>query len=389
MTPSRTALLSLVAAVLTCQAVPATAQRSAIQPLRTIETRYYILHTDLDDDHVREAVQRITLMAEEYHRRTSGLGRTVTQRLPFYLFSDFRAYEANGGLPGSAGVFTGDRLMAVVMPQNPAFTWYVVQHEGFHQFVYAAIGPNIPIWANEGLAEYFAQGIFTGHRFLLGAVPPERLARVKLAIREQKYLPLAEMMRLPQVAWNIDLRSYHYDQAWAMVHFLAHGDNGRYQDAFFDYLRDVSRGVAAERAWTSRMGTDIRAFQQRWEAYWTSLPDYPTEELYAEAATEVLTAFLARAFSQRQYFEEFEPFATAILSGEIQMHAQDWLPATLAQRVLEDRARFGTWALVRRPGQRLLTLTRPDGTVYEGSYRVERGQVRRVEIKVRPPARRR
>jgi hypothetical protein len=54
-------------------------------------------------------------------------------------------------------MFAGDRLMAYVPAGASALGWHVVQHEGFHQFVAQVIRGDMPIWANEGLAEYFGE----------------------------------------------------------------------------------------------------------------------------------------------------------------------------------------------------------------------------------------
>lgn len=72
-------------------------------------TRYYVIHTDLGPDRVREVDQRVTMMAEEYYRRTKGFAGKITRKLPFYLFLTREAYYAAGGPAGSAGLFDGRR----------------------------------------------------------------------------------------------------------------------------------------------------------------------------------------------------------------------------------------------------------------------------------------
>ena len=69
------------------------------------EIRYYVIHSDLDIDTVREAAARMNGMAEEYHRRTKGFAGKIRKKLAFYLFRTPAAYLALGGPEGSAGVF--------------------------------------------------------------------------------------------------------------------------------------------------------------------------------------------------------------------------------------------------------------------------------------------
>ena len=47
----------------------------------------------------------------------------------------------------------------------------------------------MPTWLNEGLAEYFGEGIFTGDGFVTGVISPERLA---IGSIEEKKLPRAK-----------------------------------------------------------------------------------------------------------------------------------------------------------------------------------------------------
>ena len=51
--------------------------------------------------------------------------------------------------------------------------------------MHAFIGGDIPIWVNEGLAEFFAQGLYTGDGFVTGVIPPSRLDRLKSFIRDR------------------------------------------------------------------------------------------------------------------------------------------------------------------------------------------------------------
>ena len=368
--------------VLAVASSPAAAQ-SRTPKLKTYETKYYILHTDLDTETVQEATLRITLMAEEYRARTKGLAGTIKERLPFYLFKERSAYEAAGGEKGTDGMFTGDKLVALANPKHPDATWRVVQHEGFHQFVLAAIGPKLPIWANEGLAEYFGLGRFTGDQFIVGLIPPARLARVKEGIAARRFKSLRAMLQMSQDEWNSNFKAENYDQAWSMVHFLAVAENGKYQRAFVDFLADVSHQLDWDQAWTKRFGKDVDAFQKRWAEYWTGLPDDPTADLYAQVIASTLTSFYARAFSQRQYFDKIEDFFAAAEHGRLKAHQQDWLPPSLLRDALEAAPHVGTWSLEHKPGQRLLLCRTNAGTLLEGSFKIENGRVQSVAVHVR------
>jgi hypothetical protein len=350
--------------------------------LKTYETRYYILHTDLGSDAVREAEARITALAEMYYARTRSFGGEITKKLPFYLFSDPLDYYAAGGMPGSAGVFDGQRLMAIAGEHTSPTTWYIIQHEGFHQFLHAFIGGDIPVWVNEGLAEYFAQSIYTGDGFVSGVVPPERLARVQSEIRDRQMRPIASMMTTSHAAWNAELDAVQYDQAWSMVHFLAHGEGGRYQQSFNDFIRDISRGMKYEHAWQKNFGTGTGAFERRWRTYWLEMSPDATFERYATATVATLTSFYARALSQRQVFESFEAFCEAARAGRLKQHADDWLPPSLLANALTRAPECGEWEVRKRGGRFALICTMKDGTKLTGTFTVRNRRVKPDSVKV-------
>jgi hypothetical protein len=320
--------------------VVAAQQQDPRAKLPTYEGRYYVIHTDLTGDEVREADLRMTKMAEEYKIRTRDFSGAIGHKFPFFLFRDREDYYAAGGQPGSAGVFSSrtDTLMALAGDKTTAFTWNVVQHEGFHQFARSVIGGELPVWVNEGLAEYFGEGVFTGDGFVTGVISAARLERVRTLLRAGTFRPLDKMMALDHETWNQELKQENYDQAWSMVQFLAHGEGGRYQKAFGVFMRAIGTGVRWDRAWGASFGSADQ-FEQKWKKFWLELPDRPTHELYVQAIVQTLTGVLARATAQGQKFTSFEQFSAAAKSGSLKSDPRDWLPP----RLLES-----TWAQVEK-----------------------------------------
>ena len=356
------------------------------------DTRYYRVYTDVDPDEVKEACIRMTKMAEEYHNRTSDFAGQITQRLPFYLFKSSDEYYAAGGMKNSAGVFNGSRLMAIGDKRFGRQIWHVVQHEGFHQFVHAVIGGAIPIWVNEGMAEYFGEAVFTGDGFVSGVIPAARLARVRktLALSPQNggFKSLHKIMEMSHAQWNQELSLQNYDQAWSMVQFLAHGDGGIYQQAFGHYMGMLGSGQDPRAAWTANFGDNDDAFEARWRAYWESLPADPTSDLYGKATVATLTSFLARAFDQKQTFATFDDFEQAAEAGTLKYSPDEWLPPALLTATLRDLAvrrekgeRFG---LIVASGMRppTLTLSTEDALHVVGKFTVSEGHVEAVTATV-------
>lgn len=344
-------LLGIVAPAAGQAATDAVAtEPAATMELRKFETRYYTMYTDLDDEHVREATIRMTRMAEEYHERTKGFSGRIRSKFPFFLFKSEALYYQAGGRPGTAGVFMGSpsagfRLMALAGEMPDDRTWHTVQHEGFHQFAHAVIGGDLPIWVNEGLAEYFGESLFTGDGFVTGVIPPWRLERIKATFAAERFLSIEQMMLMSHNEWNLRMSGANYDQAWAMVHFLAHAEDGRYQKAFTQFMNMVGRGAQWGQAWSASFGSP-KGFEERWRKYWAELPANPTERLYVRATLETLMSFLARAAIEGQLFDDFDSFRTAATGRQLKLSDANWLPPALLEDALSRSREFrGQWRL--------------------------------------------
>lgn len=357
--------------------------------MQTYQSKYYVIHTDLDTDDVKEAVIRMSRMAEEYHARTQGFSGEIRDRLPFYLFRSSQEYYNSGGLPGTAGVFivdgNGARLMAIAGADTNGSTWHTVQHEGFHQFAHAVIRGELPPWVNEGIAEYFGESLFTGDGFVTGIIPPFRLKRVKAEIQSGHLKSLKDMMLLSHQQWNSEMQIENYDQAWSMVHFLAQGEDGRYQDAFVNFMKLIGKGTPWPQAWLQTFGS-AADFEKHWKDYWLNLPTNPTSDLYVQAATQTFTSFIARARAQKQTFDNFEEFLSAAKDGTVKTGGtiEDWLPQKLLHEVASAAGRLpATWKLERTPAKTSQLIgTHEDGAVMTGSYAVVAGHAVKIGVEV-------
>ena len=364
--------------------VPPAAPPPQVTPLKTYPSRYYMVHSDLGESAVQEAMVRMTKVAEEYARRTQGFSGKICSRLPFYLFRNAEDYYAAGGMPGTAGVYTGDKLMAIAGSAAMPEAWQIVQHEGFHQFVHAVIGGDIPVWVNEGMAVYFQEGVFTGDGFLAGFIPQKRLERIRYRIKTGEFKTLEEMMLLRYGDWSEEMDQANYDQAWSMVHFLAHADNGRYQPRLESFLRDLSqKGLAWEHAWLHNFGAGTEDFQNAWRSYWENLPDYPTGQLYAEATVATLTSFLARTFTQKQTFKDIVAFFEAAEADKLKAHPDDPLPPLLVRVAVREAQQTGKWSLEAKARARpKLVCVLDDGTKLTGTFTVNGRRVGKVNVSV-------
>jgi len=376
-------LLRVIAVACVAAAVLLVPSRAGVAgEMKEYQTRYYVIYSDHDTDMVKEATARITAMAEEYHERTKDFAGQITKRLAFYLYSTQEDYVRAGGQ--GEGMFDGHRLMACV-PKGSVMGWHVVQHEGFHQFVHQVIRGTLSMWANEGLAEYFGEGIWTGDAFVTGVIPDGRLARVQALIRDKKLRSFAQMLTFTNLQWNSQLDIRNYDQAWSMVQFLVHGDDGKYRKPFGAFLGDVSGGQPAAVAFAQRFGDDSKAFEEKYRAWWTSLPEGSTAETYTLAVCQTLMSFLARAQVAGQKFKDVQEFFDLAKADQLQCPKDQWLPPSLLKSVLAVSGRLKTWSIAGAAPRSKLVLTTPEGVVFTAEYTQDRNKDFQVKVQIKHP----
>ena len=371
---------------------PAPAPTPAQSQLQRYETRYYILQTDLPVEQAREVALRMTAMAEEYWQRTRDFSGVIRQKFDFFVYRRAEDYYASGAPKGSAGVFDGRSLKAIAGEKLDDNTWHTVQHEGFHQFAHHVIGAdNMPIWVNEGLAEYFGEAIFTGDGFVTGYIPGHRVKRIKKSLEAGRLRHVEEMMQLSHEQWNAELDLSNYDQAWAMVQFLAHAEDGKYQRAFASFMAQIGKGKPWTNAWRDSFG-DSRGFEERFRAWWMALPDEPTPEVFLRATVATWTSLLARAASQKQTFESFDALRQSASNGELKCHRDDWVPDSLREQALRWAKRLDERQLrlelapAARGSLPTVVCTMPDGSKLVGTFTLKGQRVGEVEVKTGKPA---
>lgn len=251
--------------------------------LQRHSSRAYTIHSDLPREQVRLYAEHMDKVFREYHERFAGFRGEPSQAMPLYLFSTQQVYlefMRHHGIDAtnSGGMFfvrpQVQGLAVFVEGNSRSQTFSVLQHEGFHQFAYHFIGPDLPMWANEGLAQYFEDGIILGKSMKLGIANRNRIDRVRAALEAGKAIPLDQLLMIDSQTWGQTLNSdpqraaLLYAQSWSVVYFLVHGDGGRYRRAFEEYLRLVSEGRPSDTAFRKAFGSqDIEPFRRRWEAF--------------------------------------------------------------------------------------------------------------------------
>jgi hypothetical protein len=106
-----------------------------------------------------------------------------------------------------------------------------VRHECTHALLHAWL-PDVPLWLDEGLAEYFE----VPHDQRAGQHP--HLAALRALVRSGEAPRLEELEEFAEIS---QMGRSEYRDAWAWVHFALHGPPAA-REEFERYLADLAAG---------------------------------------------------------------------------------------------------------------------------------------------------
>lgn len=243
---------------------------------------HYWIKTDLPPDETRELARHLNLMYDAMAERLGRLPQRRPERLNVlifdkredYLVTLMERYGVDARFTGGIFFVRGDESALAIWTENlpRQRVLNLLQHEAFHQFAFSRFAGNLPIWVNEGLAEFFGEAVLVGRNLIIGQTSERTLENVRTSIEEGTYIAFRDMVNVSHEQWRNAMAAgqgrVQYDQAWSMVQFLIYGENGRYRAAFERYLWLLNEGEPSERAFMQAFETnDVDAFEQRWIAY--------------------------------------------------------------------------------------------------------------------------
>ena len=135
-----------------------------------------------------------------------------------HLFSDERRYQqymesAHPGLPPRRAFFIGTPTELAVFAHWSPNVVEDLRHEYTHGILHASLR-TVPLWLDEGLAEYFETRTIDSQRR-----HPTHVSRLGVAL-QNGWQP--DLRRLEQLENVDEMQRADYQEAWAWIHFLLH-----------------------------------------------------------------------------------------------------------------------------------------------------------------------
>lgn len=182
------------------------------------------------------------------------------QQVVVYLFGSEERYRdymrsAFPQLPPRRAYFVGSSKELAVYTFWGERVQEDLRHEYTHGILHATL-KDVPLWLDEGLAEYFE---LAGKP---GQINPEYASRLSQAIASGWEPDMARLERLESVG---QMQRSDYQEAWAWVHFMMHdGDDSR--AVLLGYLKTLQTQKNAG-SLVARLQEDIPSFNVRFASY--------------------------------------------------------------------------------------------------------------------------
>ena len=197
-----------------CHATPATTYSTELPSQHSVNSKHFVIHSNakLDADNV--LVQEL----EDLRDRVFTTLRLPAQRDPVnvYLFSDEASYRYYmnttwQNLPPRRAYFVGTTRELAVYSFLGSKVQEDLRHEFTHGLLHATL-KSVPLWLDEGLAEYFEVDVNVPE-----AVHAEHVREWEIALQEN-WSP--NLFRLEMLTDFRDMTQRDYAESWGWVHYM-------------------------------------------------------------------------------------------------------------------------------------------------------------------------
>ena len=251
--------------LLLCLIAPLTAQ--AKDNWTSVHSKNFLLVGNASEKEMRQVATRLEQFRDVFTRLFSGAKFTSPVPTTVIVFKSMGSYKPFN--PGNnAGYFQkGEDVNYITLTteqsQNP---FSVIYHEYVHLLVDNTSG-NVPLWFNEGLAEYYSSfDIEEDRKVHLGELIPYHLQ----TLREEKLLPLRTLFAVDHYSPYYNegsKRGAFYAESWALVHYLILGNNGQRLAQLGKFLQLAGANVTIDDAFKQAFQTDVEGLEKDLKKY--------------------------------------------------------------------------------------------------------------------------
>jgi len=266
--------LVLVLATVTCflVVVSARAPVSAKDTWTSVRSKNFLLVGNASEKDIRRVGVRLEQFREVFSRLFTTLNVNSPVPTTVIVFKNDDSYRPFKPTENTAGYFQSGsdvnyitlKLVKELRSEQDPFT--IIFHEYTHLLVKNTSG-NVPLWFNEGLAEYYSTFSITDDRKVVMGRP---IASHVFLLREKRMLPLRTLFQVDQKSpyYNeSDKQSIFYAESWALMHYLILGKDGQRMTQMGKFVELLSASVPMEQAFQQAFAMSFESMENELSAY--------------------------------------------------------------------------------------------------------------------------
>lgn len=238
----------------------------------SVRSKNFLLVGNAGEKDIRQVAVRLEQFREVFSRLFSTLNvnsPVPTTVLVFKNDESYRPFKLNANTAGYFQAGPDVNYITLELTRDPnsdrdPFT--IIFHEYTHLLVRNTSG-NVPLWFNEGLAEYYSTFSITGDQKVVMGKP---IAGHVYRLRDNKMLPLRKLFEIDHKSPHYnegDKQSIFYAESWALMHYLILGNDGERKPQLSKFLNLMSTGVPLEQAFQDAFAMTFESMEKELRAY--------------------------------------------------------------------------------------------------------------------------
>jgi tetratricopeptide (TPR) repeat protein len=241
----------------------------------TVKSKNFHLIGNAGEKEVRLVATKLEQFRETFRMLFPGLKVDSPTKTTVIVFKNDLTYRPfkprrGDGKPddGIAGYFQpGEDVNYITLSTagENVDTFGTIFHEYTHFMLDTSVGKgNVPVWFNEGMAEYYQTfKIAEDQKVTLGLLQDSHLR----LLQQTKLIPLKQFFEVDSYSLHSSgdhSRSIFYAQAWALIHYLIQGNNGK---SLQQFLSLVLKDLEPEAAFKEAFNSDYATMEKELNAY--------------------------------------------------------------------------------------------------------------------------
>jgi tetratricopeptide (TPR) repeat protein len=238
----------------------------------SVRSKNFFLVGNASEKEIRQVSNRLEQFRKVFALLFPRVNFTTPVPTTVIVFKSDSSYKPFKSNPNVAGYFQpGEDVNYITLTTERTSEekpFGVIFHEYVHLLVDNTMGRTVPLWFNEGLAEYYSTfNIMDENR---KAVLGNLVSNHVLYLRENKLVPLRTL-------FAVDYKSPYYNEgnkmnifyaeSWMLMHFLLQGNKQQRVPQLGRFIDLIGSNIAVEDAFQRAFQTSFEAFEKDFKSY--------------------------------------------------------------------------------------------------------------------------